>query len=143
MTVHARSVIMTETRGRKKLYTSVDTLSELIEEYFKTDAYMGEGDKRVYAPTMSGLAYHLEMDRKTLLTYSKDELFHPTIKRARDRVGVALEQRLFGNNVTGIIFNLKNNFGWKDVKATEISGADGNPVEIDMNWQIEVIEPGE
>ena len=116
--------------GRPKLYTDPEALSELIEDYFKTDAFMGEGDNRVYAPTMSGLAYHLEMDRKSLLNYSKDELFFPTIKRARDRVAVALEQRLFGNNVTGIIFNLKNNFGWKDVKAQEISGADGSPIQV-------------
>ena len=25
-----------------------------------------------------------------------------------------LEKKLFGNNVTGLIFNLKNNFDWKD-----------------------------
>lgn len=132
---------MTKKVGRPKLFTDVSEVEAIIEDYFETDAFMGEGDNRVYAPTMSGLAYHLGMDRKSLLTYSKDELFLPTIKRARDRVAVALEQRLFGNNVTGIIFNLKNNFGWKDVKATEISGTDGNPVEIDMSWQVEVIEP--
>ena len=70
------------------------------------------------------------MCRKTLLNYSNDDAFLHTIKRARERVHQALEQRLYGNNVTGIIFNLKNNFGWKDVKATEIGGIDGEPIKV-------------
>ena len=105
---------------RPKLYTDVKTQSDIIDDYFENEAFMGEGDNKVFAPTMSGLAYKLDMDRKSLLNYSKEEKFLPTIKRARERVHQALEQRLYGNNVTGIIFNLKNNFGWKDVKAQEI-----------------------
>jgi len=126
--------------GRPKLYTNVDELSVIVEDYFDTEAMMKMGDNEIFAPTMSGLAYHLDMDRKSLLNYSKDEKFFPTIKKARERVHKALEQRLYGNNVTGIIFNLKNNFGWKDVKATEISGADGGPVEIDAVWEVKVID---
>jgi len=121
---------MTKEAGRPKLFTSADDVDNIIEDYFKTAAYMGEGDNRMFAPTMSGLANHLGMDRRTLLEYSKDDIFSPTIKRARERVHQALEQRLYGNNVTGIIFNLKNNFGWKDVKATEISGTDGEPIKV-------------
>lgn len=120
---------MTES-GRPKLFTSSDEVESIIEDYFETSAYMGEGDNKIFAPTMSGLAYHLGMDRRTLLEYSKDDVFSPTIKRARERVHQALEQRLYGNNVTGIIFNLKNNFGWKDVKAQEISGTDGEPIQV-------------
>lgn len=119
-----------ETRGRKKKYTDVDEVEAIIADYFDTEAYMGEGDNRMFAPTMSGLAYHLDIDRKTLLNYSHEDLFFLTIKKARERVHKALEQRLYGNNVTGIIFNLKNNFGWKDVKATELTGLDGGPMQI-------------
>jgi len=110
--------------GRPPLYTSNKELSDLIDDYFVTDAFMGEGDDRVYAPTMSGLAYHLGMCRKSLINYENKDMFLHTIKKARDKVAVALEQRLYGNNVTGIIFNLKNNFGWKDKK------------EIDTNIKI-------
>jgi len=116
--------------GRPKLYTDVAEVEAIIADYFKTEAYIGEGDNVIFAPTMSGLAYHLEMDRKSLLNYSNDEKFFLTIKRARDRVHTALEKRLYGNNVTGIIFNLKNNFGWKDVKATELTGEGGGPIEV-------------
>lgn len=116
--------------GRPRAYNDVDELSDLIDDYFETAAFMGEGDNKVFAPTVSGLAYHLNIDRHTLLNYQKDSVFLPTIKRAKERIHQALEQRLYGNNVTGIIFNLKNNFGWKDVKAQEISGVDGDPIKV-------------
>lgn len=108
--------------GQPPYYKNLDELSAAIEDYFKTDAYMGEPDNRIFAPTMSGLAYHLGMSRQTLINYKNKPEYIDTIKRARNRVGVALEQRLYGNNVTGIIFNLKNNFDWKDKKETELSG---------------------
>jgi hypothetical protein len=126
--------------GKPPIYSNLADLEEAIESYFNTEAYMGAGDNRVFAPTMSGLAYHLGMCRQTLLNYKAKPQYMDTIKRARDYVAVALEQRLYGNNVTGIIFNLKNNFGWKDVKATELSGTDGNPIEVDQHWTIEVVD---
>ena len=105
--------------GRPPKFTSVTELSDLIDDYFKEEAYMGEGDSKMFAPTMSGLAYKLDMCRKTLLNYSNNDKFLHTIKRARERVHQALEQRLYGNNVAGIIFNLKNNFDWKDQTVIE------------------------
>jgi hypothetical protein len=108
--------------GRPKIYKDVDHMEALIEDYFRTDAYMGEGDNRVFAPTMSGLALHLGLCRQSLLNYSNDDEFVDAIKKARNKIGATLEQRLYGNNVTGIIFNLKNNFDWKDKKETELSG---------------------
>jgi len=63
---------------------------------------------------MAGLARHLDVDRKTIINYGNKEDYFHTIKRARARVEEFLEQRLYGNTVTGVIFNLKNNFDWKD-----------------------------
>lgn len=100
--------------GRPKIFKSKEELEEKIGNYFEEGAYIEMGDSRMYAPTMSGLALFLDIDRKTLLNYSKDEEFFPTIKRARAKVEEALEQRLYGQSVTGVIFNLKNNFGWAD-----------------------------
>ena len=74
---------------------------------------------------MSGLAYSLDMDRKTLLNYSKDEKFFPTVKKAKDRVEVYAEERLFFPNATGVIFNLKNNFNWEDKQ--ELNHSINNP----------------
>ena len=104
--------------GRPRAFKSVEEVEKKIEAYFN---YCEEKDKPY---TMSGLAYYLEIDRRTLLNYSKDEDYFPLIKKARDRVQMQLEEGLYrlGNN-SGIIFNLKNNFDWKDkmeVKSSNI-----------------------
>jgi len=70
--------------------------------------------EKIYAPTMSGLALFLGVDRKTITNYSNKEEYFPTIRKARARIESHLEKKLYGNNVTGLIFNLKNNFDWKD-----------------------------
>lgn len=89
----------------KKKYSDVELLQKKIDEYFESTEI----------PTMSGLALALDMDRRSLLNYSKDERFFPTIKKARDRVEAFVEERLMSGNATaGVIFNLKNNFGWID-----------------------------
>ena len=95
--------------ARPKLYNSVDKLEKDIESYFKLC------DKKKKPYTLSGLAYALDMDRKSLYNYSKDDKFFPTIKKAKQKIEQQLEENLYrlGNN-SGIIFNLKNNFNWKD-----------------------------
>lgn len=96
--------------GRPKLYNDVKDLQKDIDKYFE---YCDNNDKPY---TLSGLAYFLDMDRKTLYNYSKDENFFPTIKKAREKVEMQLEENALLNkaNPTFTIFNLKNNFGWKD-----------------------------
>ena len=65
---------------------------------------------------MSGLAYYLEISRQTLINYSNKDEYFDTIKKARDRVQMQLEENALSNkaNPTFTIFNLKNNFDWKD-----------------------------
>ena len=99
--------------GSPRKIKSVEELEEKIELYFT----QCKEEERPY--TMSGLAYALDMDRRTLLNYSSRSEFILTIKKARDRIQQYAEERLFGNNVTGVIFNLKNNFGWEDKKQVE------------------------
>ena len=90
-------------------YKTVEELQKGIDKYFQ------ECDEKEKPYTMSGLAYYLGIDRKTLLNYSKNEEYFHTIKKARDKVQMQLEECLYrlGNN-SGVIFNLKNNFDWKD-----------------------------
>lgn len=84
-------------------------------------------------PTVTGLAVFLNTSRQTLLEYQgevkgreKGEEFADTIKKAKDLIEHQWEQMLQGNNVTGVIFNLKNNFDWKDKKEQEITNPDGS-----------------
>lgn len=96
--------------GRPRAFKSVEEVEEKINAYFN---YCEEKEKPY---TMSGLAYYLEIDRKTLLNYSKNEEYFHTIKKARDKVQMQLEENALSNkaNPTFTIFNLKNNFDWKD-----------------------------
>ncbi len=122
--------------GRPLKYKTIDSLKAAIDDYFETDAYIDMGETKMFAPTMSGLAYHLDLSRQGLLDYDGRDGFLDTIKRARNKVGVALEQRLYGNNVTGIIFNLKNNFDWKDRQEIETKDTTHEVSDDDLNAKI-------
>lgn len=74
------------------------------------------------SPGVAGLAYTLGMTRQSLCNYENKDGFFDTIKRAKLRVEISLENKLAGQAVTGSIFNLKNNFGWKDKTETEHTG---------------------
>ncbi len=96
--------------GLPKIFKSVEEVEEKINAYFE---YCNKENKPY---TMSGLAYYLDVDRRTIVNYTKEEEFFPAIKRARDRVQMQLEENALLNkgNPTFTIFNLKNNFDWKD-----------------------------
>jgi len=87
-------------------------------------------------PTVTGLALALDMSRRSLCDYEiKDEFIH-AVKKAKQRVEAFIEQRLYHNNATGSIFNLKNNFGWKDKTESETYGKDGGAIEQKVTMEI-------
>ena len=96
--------------GRPKIFNDVKEVEEKINAYFN---YCEEKEKPY---TMSGLAYYLEVSRQTLVNYSYEDEYFDTIKKARDKVQMQLEENALSNkaNPTFTIFNLKNNFDWKD-----------------------------
>ena len=90
--------------GRPLLYKSIEELEQAIDEYF---AYCDNKTKEVHSDklgdmimpdpepyTISGLAYRLGMDRRTLLDYAQRDQFLRTIKRARNRVEADVERRM-------------------------------------------------
>jgi len=121
------SIITTDKKkvGQPLKFKSVSELDIKIRDYFDfcdnaykqvVDKETGE-EKLVSAPkpyTMSGLAYALGVDRRTILNYSKREEYFPTIKKARTRIEQSVEERLLSSTgvVAGQIFALKQNFGW-------------------------------
>lgn len=110
--------------GRPKKYTEVEIMKQKIDKYFR------ECDKKNEPYTITGLALALDLDRKSINNYAKDSEFFPTIKRAKLKVENYLEKHLIMDNSTsGIIFNLKNNYGWTDKQQIEHSGNINNPFE--------------
>lgn len=100
------------------------------------DAYFASRDEN-NRPTVTGLALALGFcDRSSLIDYEERDQFFHTIKAAKARVQEFIENRLYDPNATGCIFNLKNNFGWRDKSEQELTGADGGPVELSVTRRI-------
>ena len=119
--------------GRPLKFKTPKELEEKINDYFT----MCDAQDKPY--TITGLALALDTDRKTLLNYEEREEYFPTIKKAKLRVENYAEEKLFkGGNSVGIIFNLKNNYGWKDqqeIKTT--SEVNISPLESAMEKLVE------
>ncbi len=108
--------------GRPLKFKSAEELQEKIEEYFA----MCKEEKRPY--TITGLALALDTNRETLLDYGKNkgELFSYTIMRAKEIIHNYAEESLWAPKVTqGVVFNLKNNWDWRDKREVEHSGSVG------------------
>jgi hypothetical protein len=112
----------TKKTGRPMAYTSSEELSRIIELYFDTC------DRQERPYTVSGLAFAVGMTRDQLIKYQERPEFMDTIKYAKQKVAVYVEEQLYrkSGSVTGIIFSLKNNFGWKDTIETVNKNLDMN-----------------
>lgn len=108
------------------------------------DRYFADCDEKGKPYTITGLAIALDFEgRRSLIDYCdyKDEnnkSFFNTIKRAKDIVEASIEENMIKGtyNPTASIFNLKNNFGWKDKTEVENSG------EQNLNVNIKVMDNG-
>jgi len=106
--------------GRPLKFATPKILQNAVDLYFESLTVTNEGGEDIVTPpTVSGLAYHLDIDTESLRSYEKRDEFFAIIKRAKQRVQIALEQRLYGNAPTGAIFNLKCNFGMIEARHEE------------------------
>ncbi|MCP3924473.1 MAG: hypothetical protein GY714_18020 [Desulfobacterales bacterium] len=95
--------------GRPLKYKTVEEIEPLIEKYFD------DCKKNEDPYTVTGLAYALDTSRKTLMEYEGRSEFSNTIKKAKDRCELYAEKKLYkGGSVAGVIFSMKNNYGWTD-----------------------------
>lgn len=100
--------------SRPPKYDTPEAMAEDLEVYFTKC----EVDKEF--PTITGLAMALDMSTEALRMYQEKDAFLATIKRAKQRVELAWEQRLLAPG-SGPIFWLKNNAGWRDKTESEIT----------------------
>ena len=130
--------------GRKPYYDNVEDMQRKIDLYFAacdgeqeaidelepTKKELKEIVKENWQDhyTITGLALALGFtSRQGLLNYEDKTEFFDTVKKAKMKVERYIEKKLYGNNATGCIFNLKNNYGWKDTQSFEGQGV---PVNI-------------
>tara|TARA_R110000850_G_scaffold140033_1_gene261325 strand:- start:53 stop:499 length:447 start_codon:yes stop_codon:yes gene_type:complete len=115
--------------GRPPKYNSPEELGLMIDGYWASlELWNSEHEEKKH-PTVTGLAIAVDLTRTGLLEYcDKNEEYSNTIRKAKAKIEEYVEQRLYGNNVTGLIFNLKNNYGWKD--KTEVDNNLGGAIAI-------------
>lgn len=150
--------------GRPKRWTTPKKLEQEIQEYFAScyELRWKERDWRdeswnrqklndgtyikepyqewemIKIPTVSGLAFHLWVNRQTLLNYEDDEKFFGTIKRAKQFLESVVEEWAMSGrlNPASAIFNLKNNYWWKDKSEVWLTDKDGNDIIEKVNLHI-------
>lgn len=100
--------------GRPLKFKTVKILQTKIDKYFK------ECEEKGKPLTITGLAVALNTTRETLLDYENyHKKYSDTIKKAKQICQRYVDEYLFtGKNTAGAIFNLLNNYGWK--QKTEI-----------------------
>lgn len=131
-------------RGRPLKFRSAKALQMKIDEYFdscdnntapvmtKTGAIVDMPSPKPY--TITGLALALDTSRQTLLNYAEREEYFDTIRKAKLRIENYVEESLWTPKITsGVIFNLKNNFGWVDKQNVEHSGETTQNVNNNMD----------
>lgn len=101
---------------KKPIFEEIEVLNNKGEQIIDT----------IYVehPSIISMSHYIGITRETLNQYKNNPLFSDAIKRAKERIEIYLESELYRSQgqVTGIIFNLKNNFDWKDKNETELSG---------------------
>lgn len=112
--------------GRPLKFQSVEELQMKIDDYF--ESCRNKDDELIRPYTITGLALALDTSRKVLLDYEKrEDDYSYTIKKAKLKIENFAEESLFTSKQTaGVIFNLKNNYGWQDKQDVGLSGGLNN-----------------
>jgi hypothetical protein len=129
--------------GRPLKFPTPEILNKKIREYFvscwsqkldmfgnpifKKDANGKKTDQPVLTQhrpyTITGLALALGTSREVLLNYKERDEYTDSIKKALETCHNFAEEQLYvGKNPAGVIFNLKNNYKWKDESKIETDG---------------------
>lgn len=103
--------------GRPRLYQSPEAFALKADEYFATCENK---------PTLAGLCLFMGFsDKQSFSNYETyGHEFSLTVKKAQMRIELDRHERLIDKNrfTPGVIFDLKNNHGWKDQQDLNHSG---------------------
>ena len=114
-------------RHHTPVYSTPEEMQAKIDEYYAyceghklTDPETGEPVLNKFGEviiidshplTMSGLAFYLGLSRNGLMNYTRKDEFLPVIQRARDRVEMYAEERLYDKDgCQGARFVLQNSY---------------------------------
>ncbi len=128
-------------RGRPDKWKSISALRESVDAYFR------DADEKGEPYLITGLCLALECSREVLLDWDKDTGKYPKpeeaiqiIKQAKLKCQNFAEKMLMNGklNPTGAIFNLKNNYRWRDKSEVDATtnGKDMPSVPIVINMPV-------
>jgi hypothetical protein len=105
------------TAGRPLKFETKEQLDDMIQNYFD----ICKDEQR--PPTITGLALHLDTTRETLREYKARPEFVDSIHYALSYCENWLEENALMNktNAPFTVFNLKNNYNWKDKTESEVN----------------------
>jgi hypothetical protein len=132
---------------QKKKYETPEAMQTALDAYFVRcdarfrDVITKNGVVSMHDPepyTMSGICVALGMSRETWRDYHNGERglgYTEVMDAAKQRVEYDMERRLYDRETftVGLIFGLKNHFGWRDNH--EITGAGGGPIIVRFDSQ--------
>jgi hypothetical protein len=103
--------------GNRRKYSDPKILKAKVDEYFVDCKDKG------LVPTLTGLGVFLDfVSRQSLYDYMQTPAFGDIVKKAKFRIEAGYEQRLAsGKPPIGLIFALKNGFGWSDKQEMDIT----------------------
>jgi len=109
---------------KAQYFQSPEILEARIDEFFE--------DEDNEQPTIGSLILFCGVAKTAWYSYAGAEGFAEVIERARLRIETVVERRLlYGSNVTGPLFWLKNHAGYSDRR--ELTGAGGEPVTVKLD----------
>lgn len=108
--------------GRPLKFKDVTELENAVEQYFLSCEDPEKPGFYNKPLTITSLAVYLDTTRDLLLDYQEKDQYSDTIKKAKQKIHAWTEEQLYRNTqVAGVIFNLKNNYGWKDKTETDVT----------------------
>ena len=109
---------------RPRLFPDLEEFEILVDGYF------ADCEKKKKRPNHIGLANHLGVLRRTLNDYSRKEGYSEVLEMAKQLIEEQRVDMLFDGkaHTAGVIFDLVNNYGWKNPAHREHTGPGGGPI---------------
>ena len=115
---------------KKNVIVNIDTGEKdkkgniIYRDEYVTDAEGNKVQELAFhtIPSFLGLVNYLDLDKDTVQKYGKMDGFSVSYKKVLAVIeGYTADLLQTKSNVAGVIFTLKNNFGWQDKKELEVT----------------------
>ena len=116
---YKKNVIVNKDTGEKDKKGNI-----IYRDEYVTDAEGNKVQELAFhtIPSFLGLVNYLGLDKDTVQKYGKMDGFSVSYKKVLSVIEAYTADLLqTKNNVAGVIFTLKNNFGWQDKKELEVT----------------------